>query len=58
MSSAAAEQLWKACYGGNLAGVQAVVNSTPQEQRAALLRADDSNQTVSLLTSSLMTLSF
>ena len=38
--SAAAAQLWKACTDGNLEAVQAVVNNTPQDQRAALLRAD------------------
>jgi ankyrin repeat protein len=46
--SAAAEQLWKACKDGNLEGVRAVVNNTPHDQRAALLRAEDSNGLVSL----------
>jgi ankyrin repeat protein len=46
--SAAAAQLWKVCKNGNLDGVQAVVNNTPQDQRAALLRAEESKGWVSL----------
>jgi hypothetical protein len=46
--SAAAAQLWKTCTDGNLEGVQAVVNNTPQDQRAALLRAEDTEDLVSL----------
>jgi hypothetical protein len=38
--SLAAAQLWKACKVGHLDGVQAVVNNTPQDQRAALLNPD------------------
>jgi hypothetical protein len=35
-------QLWKACKDGNLEDVQAVVNNnTPQDQRAALLKAEE-----------------
>jgi ankyrin repeat protein len=41
-------QLWAACKDGYLEGVQAVVNNTPHDQRAALLRADDSKDYVSL----------
>jgi hypothetical protein len=41
--SAAAAQLWKTCEDGNLEGVQAVVNNTPHDQRAALLRAEKSS---------------
>jgi hypothetical protein len=37
----AAEQLWNACEDGNLEVIQAVVNSAPQDQRVALLRAED-----------------
>jgi hypothetical protein len=35
-----AEQLLWACDDGSLEDVQAVVNNTPQDQRAALLRAE------------------
>jgi hypothetical protein len=43
-----ATQLWKACEEGNLEGVQAVVNNTPQEERASLLGEDDRTDLVSL----------
>jgi ankyrin repeat protein len=54
--SFAMQLLW-ACKEGNLEDVQAVVNNTPQDQRAALLRAEAyrlcrglaSNSSVSLL---------
>jgi hypothetical protein len=37
-----------ACKDGNLEVVQAAVNNTPRDQRAALLRADDTDGWVSL----------